>query len=62
MERKVTAIKICDVQESRSLHNFETKRYLNITMLLHMEIDGKPVHKTVELLPGNMYEIQSLIA
>jgi hypothetical protein len=61
MQHKVTALKVCDVQESRSLQDSGTKRYLNITILIHMELDGKPTHKTLDLLPGTMYEIESLI-
>lgn len=61
MQHKVTALKVCDVQESRSLQDASARRYLNITLLIHMEIDGKPVHKTLDLLPGTMYEINSLV-
>ena len=61
MQVKVNALKVCDVKESRSLHNIECKRHLEITMLVCMEIDGRPVHKTLDVLPGTMYEIENLI-
>jgi hypothetical protein len=55
MEPKVTGLKVCDVQESRSLHQENYRKYISITLLLHAEVNGQPI------LPGENYEITKLM-
>ena len=62
MEPKVIGLKVCDVQESRSLHQENYRKYISITLLLHVEVNGQPVHKTVEILPGENYELTKLMS
>ena len=60
MQVKVNALKVCDVQECRSLQE-GGKRYINMTILVNMEIDGKVIHKTLDCVPGSYYDIETFI-
>jgi len=60
MQVKVNALKVCDVQECRSLTE-GGRRYINMTILVAMEIDGKLAHKTIDCIPGNFYDLETFI-